>query len=200
MNAFRLILVFAITAIVATAQTKLPESTTAPNKPAPLDVLQRFYPSGAMGDGELGTKYMQIQDAWREKPHTAPTCVKVTYTPGPAGWCGLYWQNKPNNWGAKPGEDLSKQGFSRITFWARGETGNEIVEFKAGGIDADGKPNHDSFERTIGKASLTKDWKSYSILLDGQNLSSVIGAFCFAIAGTSNPAGATFYIDDVFYE
>ena len=53
-----------------------------------------------------------------------------TYTFGKKKWGGVYWQNKPDNWGHRPGNDYSGEGFTKITFWARGEKGNEVVEFK----------------------------------------------------------------------
>lgn len=185
---------------VAAFAQKIGPDNPAPRADAQIDVVQRYYSSGWMGDGKPGTQYLQLQDACTDKPHTPPNCVKVSYSPGPTGWAGIYWQNKPNNWGEEPGEDFSKEGFKFVTFWARGETGSEIVEFKVGGIQTGGKPYRDSFEKTMGKQSLTKDWKQYRIALSGTNLSSIIGVFCFSVAGTANPKGLIFYLDDIRYE
>ncbi len=166
----------------------------------PFDVLSRFIPAGWMGDGEMGATYIQFFDGWRKGPHSVPVCVKVTYTPGPKGWAGIYWQNKPNNWGDNPGKNLKKYGYSKITFWAKGEKSGEIVEFKAGGINAPGKISRDSFEVSTGKIVLEKEWKHYTIDLEGEDLSSVIGGFCWVASRSSNPDGLTFYLDDIYYE
>jgi hypothetical protein len=165
-----------------------------------LDVTALFVASGWMGDGEQGTKYIQLSEAWRKNPHSTPTCIKVVYSPGPNGFAGIYWQNKPNNWGDKPGENYSQAGYRKLTFWARGESGGEVVEFKAGGIDTPGKPYKDSFEVTTGKISLDSNWHSYTIDLENADLSSVIGGFCWVAARSASPKGLTFYIDDVYYE
>jgi hypothetical protein len=153
-----------------------------------------------MGDGEQGTRYVELSESWQENPHSKPICVKVVYKPGPKGWAGIFWQNIPDNWGSQPGEDFRKAGYRRITLWARGERGNEVIEFKAGGINAPGKTHRDSFVASAGKITLEKDWKRYVIDLDGKDLSSVIGGFAWTASSSANPDGATFYLDDVSYE
>ncbi|HZT61325.1 MAG TPA: hypothetical protein VFA21_22145 [Pyrinomonadaceae bacterium] len=165
-----------------------------------FDIAARFTASGFMGDGEQGRKYVQLLEAWTTNPHSTPNCIKVVYSPGPNGWGGVYWQNKPDNWGDQPGDDFSHEGYKKLTFWARGETGNEVVEFKAGGNNKPGKQYKDSFEASTGKVQLDKDWKQYTLDLGGENLSSVIGGFCWVAAASANPKGATFYLDDILYE
>ncbi|MGD2087155.1 MAG: hypothetical protein PVH61_13310 [Candidatus Aminicenantes bacterium] len=170
------------------------------NKPQPFDVLAKFYPSGWMGDGEKGTQYVQFLDGWKQGFYSAPVCVKVTYSPGPKGWAGIYWQNKPDNWGDKSDKNFKKYGYTQITFRVKGEKGGEIVEFKAGGIDAPGKKFKDSFEASTGRINLEKEWKQYTIDLEDEDLSCVIGGFCWVASKSANPDGVTFYIDDVYYE
>ena len=178
-----------------------PAQARQSQSPKPLfDIAARFTASGSMGDGEQGTKFIQLMEAWKDKPHSAPACIKVVYSPGPNGWGGIYWQNKPDNWGDKPGEDFSHAGYKKLTFWARGETGDELIEFKAGGINAPGKQYRDSFEISAGKIQLEKEWKQYTLDLERKNLSSVIGGFCWVAAKCANPNGATFYLDDIGYE
>lgn len=166
----------------------------------PFDIGQKFTASGWMGDGEFGAKYIKLNEGWKENPYSKPTCIRIEYHPGIHEWGGFYWQNKPDNWGNLPGENFSKMKFKKITFMARGENGDEIVEFKAGGINADGKKYKDSFEVTTGKINLEKDWTKYTMELKGMNLSSVIGGFCWVASSSTNPDGAIFYLDDIFYE
>lgn len=176
------------------------QQTQAQSQQSRFDVAAMFTASGWMGDGQQGTKYIQLMEAWKDKPHSVPSGIKVVYSPGPSGWGGIYWQNKPDNWGDKPGEDFSQAGYKKLTFWARGETGDEVVEFKAGGINAPGKPYKDSFEVSTGKVQLDKEWKQFTLNLAQKNLSSVIGGFSWVAAKSANPEGATFYLDDIFYE
>lgn len=182
-------LLFSITLGIGTALSQEPNS---------IDILTQFYATGWMGDGELGTTYVNLTEASEDTPHSEPYCVKIEYIKfGNDGWAGIYWQNEPDNWGEEPGENLSKHGFQAIVFWARGAKGGEIVEFKAGGINTPGKKYKDSFKVGLGKIALQKEWKRYVIDLKGEDLSSVIGAFCWVANRPSNPKGLTFYLDDI---
>lgn len=165
---------------------------------APFEVSNYFYPSGWMGDGEEGEKYIQLNDQWRENCHSAPTCVRITYCPNKKGWAGIYWQYPDGNWGDSPGRRI--KGARRLTFWARGERGRELVQFKAGGISAQGKKYHDSFEIAIAPVEFTQEWQRYEIDFTGADLSSVLGAFAWTANRSGNLEGLTFYLDDIRYE
>lgn len=155
-----------------------------------------FIVSGWMGD----YKDITFNDAWTENPHSGASCIKIIYTNQASNgvrWAGIYWQNPANNWGSKKGGfDLT--GATKLTFWARGENGNErIEEFKMGGI---GGEYPDSDAAGIGPVILTKEWKQYTIDLRGKDLSYVSGGFCWSTNLDSNANGATFYLDDIVYE
>jgi hypothetical protein len=176
-----------------------------PSKPAPppktLDVVARYSASGGMGDATNQTTYVQMDLASRDHPRNPNgDCVKVKYTIGPARWAGFYWLNKPDNWGSRKGDDLSQGNYSKVSFWIRGETGREKVEFKAGGVQDEKLPNKDSFEVSTGTIRLSKEWQHEEIDLRGQNLSSVIGLFCWVASGDANSEGVTFYLDSIEYQ
>jgi hypothetical protein len=88
-------------------------------------------------------------------------------------------------------------GAKRLTFWARGEQGDEVVSFQFGLLGAD-KRYHDTAKGQVEKARLTTDWKQYSIDLAGADLSRIITGFAWVVGGRGKPV--TFYIDDVRYE
>jgi len=168
---------------------------------APVNIQNLFTPSGWMGDGEYGKKYVQFSGKETDNPHSAPTAIKVSYRFGQKNWAGIYWQNLPDNWGQKPGNNYSGSGLSKVTFWARGQTGSEVVEFKSGGIDAEGKPYRDSYTATTGKVELGRDWKQYQIPLVNMDLSSVIGGFSWVASADYNQGETvTFYLDDIVLE
>ena len=169
---------------------------------SPLSIQNLFTASGWMGDGEYGRKYIDIDGANEEKPFTPPDSIKITYTFGANRWAGIYWQNKPDNWGDRPGNDYSKKGFKRISFWARGSTGKEVIEFKAGDIYNAKKTHHDSFAVSTGRVKLSKEWKKYEMDLSTSDISSVIGGFCWIASKDYNRQlnDVTFYIDDIVYE
>jgi len=155
-----------------------------------------YIPSGWMGD--YGDIKMNLNS--KDNPHTGKTCMKFTYTAQGkqgANWAGVFWQNPANNWGEKKGGyDLT--GATKLTFWARGEKGDErIMEFKFGGL---GGSYPDSDSVGIGPIDLTPEWKQYTIDLIDADLSYVNGGFCWATNADSNPEGAVFYLDDIRYE
>ena len=162
------------------------------HRPRP-PVLQLWQRSGDYGDIKFNDKHM-------DNPHSGTTSVQIVYTNAAtqgARWAGIYWQNPPNNWGTRPGGyDLT--GAKKLTFWARGEKGGErIEEFKIGGITGE---YADSDVAGIGPVVLTTEWQQFTIDLEGKDLSSISGGFCWATNLDVNPDGATFYLDSIRYE
>lgn len=170
----------------------------------PFDMSSYFFPSGWMGDGASKTaKYLDVNTAYRAKARSGDTdglCIRISYKRGPKNWAGVYWQYPDGNWGKWPGRTIT--GAHRITFWAAGEHGDEVAEFKSGGIsDPDQQlPYHDSYEASLGRIRLTAEWTLHAISLEHQNLSNVIGAFACSISGDANPTGAVIYLDDITFD
>jgi hypothetical protein len=160
-----------------------------------FDIGEEFIASGYMGDIDN----VEVFSSHREKPHSAPLCYMFRYKPGKLGWAGLYWQNTPDNWGDTIGINFSDRHFTKIVFWAKGETGTEMIEFKAGGINK--KRFKDSFTVTSipRRIPLTVNWVKYEIVLSGLDLSSVIGGFAWVASTKDNPNGVTFYLDDIIF-
>ena len=155
-----------------------------------------FIPSGWMGDyGDIS-----IDDASREDPADGKTCFKITYHAGVSqglGWAGIYWQTPENNWGDKSG-GFNLSGVKRLTFWARGARGNEVIgEFKVGGIRGE---NEDSGSARIGPITLSKEWTHYAINLTDADLSHIVGGFAWAASYHDNPNGMVFYLDEIRFE
>ncbi len=160
------------------------------------DKAHQCYPSGWMGDyGDLRVNVKEMTN-----PHSAPSCAKISYTAkgkNGAGWAGIYWQQPANNWGtANAGYNLT--GAKRLTFWARGEKGNEVInEFKVGGVQGE---YADTDVAGIGPVKLTNTWKQYTIDLAGKDLSRIAGGFCWAASADENPDGFAIYLDDIMFE
>jgi len=159
-------------------------------------IKNHYIPSGFMGDyGDV-----RIEKASKETPYAGDTCIKTTYSAKSsqgAGWIGIYWQNPANNWGdIDGGFDLSKA--TKLTFWAKGVKGGErIEEIKIGGIMGNFP---DSDTASIGPVILTNEWQQYTIDLNGKDLTSISGGFCWVTNVDVNPEGATFYFDEIKYE
>jgi len=164
-----------------------------------------YIPSGWMGDnasadsqGTRGDIYMNDQSA--ENPHSGTTCIKIIYTAKKSkgqGWSGIYWQNPANNWGSKKGGfDLT--GMTKLTFWARGAKGGEIIQkFMVGGIKG---TYPDTANIEIGPIELTDTWRQYTINLAGRDLSYISGGFGWVTTSDLSPEGCVFYLDDIKFE
>jgi len=170
-----------------------------------LDALA--IPAGWMSGAGAPEPFINLE-AGADCP-TGASCSRFTYSPG-GSWGGVYWWSlECGESGAEEAWDrvragtcginvLEAGGFStiyRLTFWARGERGGEVVEFKIGGTDVSPKPG-----RSTGKVSLESDWKPYEIDLEGLDLTNAIGLFLWIATDMDNPEGATFYLDSVQFE
>jgi len=181
--------------------TLFAEDATPSTQKLPFSVYSdqgdHFVPAGWMGDsGDL-----TFNDHFKVNPGQGAKCIQVKYSGKAAGgqkWSGIYWQEPANNWGATKGAGFNLTGAKKIKFMARGDKGGEMVEFKAGGISSGDFP--DSFKAEAPITTLTAEWKEYEIDLSGQDLSHVIGGFCFALNKDHNSDGATFYLDNIRYE
>lgn len=161
-------------------------------------VTDRFISSGWMGDGESGSEFLSLDPALDDDSSEGPIAFKMVYrSGGPQKWAGIYWQNRPNNWGEYAGEDLSD--FQCLTFRAKGISGREVVEFKSGGIEALGREFRDSFEVTTGRVTLSTDWKSFSLDLSDSDLSSVIGGFAVILTAQPGRSEIGLVVDDVIF-
>lgn len=155
-----------------------------------------YIPSGWMGDvGDI-----KLNDQSADNPHSGTTSMQFTFSAKKTqgqGWAGVYWQNPANNWGSKKGGfDLT--GMNKLTFWARGAKGGEVIQkFVVGGVKGT-YPDTATIE--MGPVELTDTWKQYTINLVGKDLSYISGGFGWVTTADLNPNGAVFYLDDVKYE
>jgi hypothetical protein len=147
--------------------------------------------SGWMGDAAN----IAMDEKLTDHPHSGKTCMKCQFKAG-NGFGGIVWQSPANDWGEQPGGyDLT--GAKKLTFWARGENGGELVDFKLGVIGAD-KPHHDSASAELKDTTLTKEWKQYTIDLTNKKLTDIKTGFVWVVGAKGEPV--TFYLDDIRYE
>jgi len=162
------------------------------------DPANHYVPSGYMGD----TRAITMNQTWTRQPHDGTTCIQVKYrgpVPHGHGWAGVYWQNPAHNWGTVPGPaGYNLSHAIRLTFWVRGTTGHERIQFLVGGIT--GK-HGDSLRPGVKTRVLTlsRSWRQVTITLAGQNLTHIIGGFGWVASTQQDPHGATFYLDDIIY-
>ncbi len=158
------------------------------------DDSKGFVPSGFMGHSSLNPDF-----ACAENPKSGATCIKINFPTVSGEWAALSWQHPANNWGEKDG-GLDLTGAKKLSFWARGAKGGEVVSFNIGGDSAEAAklPFPNSAKADLGKVTLEKDWKEYSIPLAGLNLSRIVYGFTFIVIAGAEPA--YFYLDEIRYE
>lgn len=150
-----------------------------------------YVPTGWMGE----TKQIALAADCATRPHGGKTCIRAEFKSA-SGWGGVVWQHPGNNWGERPG-GWNLTGSKRLTFWARGERGDEVVSFQFGLVGSD-KRYHDTAKGELQNVRLTKDWQEFSLDVSGDDLSRILTGFAWVVAGQGKPV--TFYLDDVRYE
>ncbi len=152
---------------------------------------QNYIPAGWMGDATA----IKLDPACPDVPHTGKTCMRCDFT-ATKGWGGVVWQNPDHDWGDRGGGfDLT--GAQRITFWARGAKGGEVVSFLFGIIPKE-KHFFDTGSAHLDKVALTREWKQYTIDAHGQDLTRIKTGFVWTLASGGEPV--TFYLDDIQWE
>jgi hypothetical protein len=193
---------------------------------AQMDGFQRrFYVStdvSAAGDHfhayakfEDQTAPVTIDGSSTTLPHSGATCIRNSFDANagqPFG--GWMFQNgqltgsqraPQSNFGEIPDAGVILSGSVTLTFWARGEKGGEVVDFFVAGVGyadpSDPKkataPYPDSSPAIHLPVRLTRTWRPYRIVLTRADLSYVLGGFGWGCSAAQNPAGATFYLDDI---
>ncbi|TSA13532.1 MAG: hypothetical protein D4R79_05295 [Comamonadaceae bacterium] len=150
-----------------------------------------YAPSGWIGD----FKDIKMDDGCDTRPHSGKTCLRFEYSE-PGEWAGVVWQDPVNDWGDQPG-GWNLTGAKKLTFWARGVKGGEIVCFKFGILGLD-KKYSDSATGAINDIKLTKEWKAYHIDLDGKDLTRIKSGFVWTLRGQGGPV--VFFLDDIRFE
>jgi hypothetical protein len=178
--------------------------TSANGKPAKLplvvyseaeDASATYIPSGWMGNA----KDLKLDPASKDRPKSGATCIRVEYS-GTKDWCAVAWQNPAQDWGDKRGGyDLT--GAKRLVFDARGETGGEEVTFGFGTIGKE-KRYYDTAKRSLGKVTLTREWKEISLSLGDikspDDLTRIKTGFLFSVASNGKPV--VFHLDNIRWE
>jgi hypothetical protein len=171
-----------------------------------LDALA--IPAGWMANGRNPSDFISLGRG--EQCRTGSPCLRITHRAG-AGWAGIFWwpeacgpTGDEQFWrNARSGVcavNLGKiggfaQGHAKLSLWARGQRGGEVVSFKVGSHDLLPTP-----ACSAGRLRLETDWKRYEIDLTTADLTRMVGLFAWTAADVDNPDGATFYLQDIQFE
>jgi hypothetical protein len=177
--------------------------TLLPGDPAPVvDVPFVVYSDAGNKEtysstGRMGNKgALQLDESWNTEPHSGTTCIYVRYSDS-GDWVTAAWQHPAQNWGEVAGGfDLSKA--RKLTFWAKGESGGEKVNFMVGMEQSQNAVSRDSLRTSTGVIRLKKEWKKYTIPIEEFDRSRLITGFLFGIEGQGKPV--VFCLDDIQFE
>lgn len=197
--------------------TLAPSPTVTPTLPPPspspataavrLDALA--IPAGWMSGGGTPGSFIGLESGVGTC-YTGADCVKFTYRRG-SGWGGIMWWPPacgpdgvdPASWqNAKNGTCSvniyaisTLRTVERITFWASGAQGGEVIEFKVGATDIAPSPG-----RSMGRVTLQSSWQQYQLGLKGMDFTSAASLFTWIATDDSNSQDAVFYLDDIQFE
>ena len=143
-----------------------------------------------------------MNENWTENPYSGKSCIRCEVDTGGLDWGGWLFLNgyllegetvpKLND-GSRAGEGLDLTGATALRFYARGETGSEVVEFFTAGFGYDGEwgtPLVDypdtAKKQSLGFLQLTTEWTEYTIPLGNLDLSSIVCGFGYVCSGTQD--------------
>lgn len=156
----------------------------------PYNIFDQFIPSGYMGD----TKNIIVKKNYKDSSQPDSLCTKISYSPGQEGWGGVYWQYPADNWCKKRGKNLSASGYTKATFWVKGERGGEEVKFRVGHDCGDSFVSEEITRR------LNTKWEKVTINFEKADLSNITGAFCWVADSKTNEGNVVFYLKDAQFE
>jgi len=162
----------------------------------PLAVYSDSFPQPWASSGWMGShEALTIETEYQVLPQSGDACMKI-YCKAPFGWVGVAWQNPANDWGDLAG-GYNLSGAKKLTFWAKGEMGNELIDFGVGLLNSD-KKFYDSGKAELKNVKLKKEWKKYTINLKGKDLSRIKTPFYWISEGSNH--SMAFYLDDIYFE
>ncbi len=165
----------------------------------------------------FGTDVSLVHDMdenWTENVYAGDSCIRCQVDTTPGDWGGWLFLNgylpdgetvpRLNN-GEQQDAGLDLTGATELRFFAKGETGNETVEFFTLGFGYDGETGERLVEypdsaakRSLGSVHLTREWQEYVIDVSRADLSYICCGFGFVLSGSGGEtAENVFYLDEI---
>ncbi len=161
--------------------------------------LNRFEASQRVGDNYTDLSFNENYQSDPVDPERL-SFVQIVYTPSQFQYSvGVrWWKDRAEV------SRLSLTGFDiscakRLTFWAKGKKGTEVVQIRIGGVTNNPR---DSLQPPVstGFMRLTKNWQQYTIDLTNKDLTKVFVGFAVEITKEHNPKGAVVFFDEIKFE
>lgn len=137
----------------------------------PMEVRDTFKNLEKTGDAKIKDSLLQIDTDFVDPDNHCEFCYRIEFTPGSTGKGGFVMK-------ADKAFDLSEA--NRIAFFAKGETGKETVQFKAGGKEnragVDTSPGLAKFAFTSESTKLKNDWQLIEMDISDKDLKRITHA------------------------
>ena len=164
--------------------------------------------------GKYGDLVKDMNEDERDNAYSGTSCIRCQIDTKGTDWGGWMFLNgylmpgetQPHlNDGKQDNAGLDLSGADALRFYAKGESGGEVVEFFTLGFGYDGEhgnrlvPYPDSAKKqSLGFVTLSNQWTEYVIDLNGLDLSYVCCGFGFVCSGTkTGNASNVFYLDEI---
>jgi hypothetical protein len=142
----------------------------------PLDVKENFRLIEKTGDARNRPSSLSIEEAFVDPDEHCEYCFKIEFEPGVIGRAGAI---------LKSDKAKNIQDAERMVLFARGESGTEVVRFKAGGkITGNVNGAEPEYAFTSKNVRLDKEWQRFEIDLSAVDLSRITHAFEYEIVGS----------------
>ncbi len=174
----------------------------------PAQGARYWIPSGWMPDGGGISFNDSFEGDNYLRPHSGRTCIKFGFYATQRDWVGIYWLYEGRWEPQSPAPNIftllniKKGARVRLKLFARGQTGGESVQFKAGGISKGKYPDSLTPVVETPYIRLTNQWQEYTLDLTTRDLTNLVGGFCVVLDRFHNPNRneVWFYLDDIVIE
>ena len=169
----------------------------------PLAIDYHFKLEEKVGDAKEGSAYVQVDEDFIDSENHCEFCTRIEFVSGPQGEAGLAYVLD---------NALDFSNAKSVTFFAMGEKGGEKVKFKVAGkkldklgVKADevlrpGPFKEHKFALTTGEVSLDKDWRKYTVDLNGVDLTGITHPFGIEMSSSKATGNQVFYIKHIIYD
>jgi hypothetical protein len=141
---------------------------------------------------------ISLRLADRENPAGGSTTVRVDVDFRGRPWCGVAVSSRPDYWGRVDGPAFDLSRTKALSFWARGETGDEVVQIRV--AIAGHEPFGDSARiPAVGTFRLSREWRRHRLVLSDLDLTRVITPFAFIVERRLNDPKVTFFLDEIHF-
>lgn len=180
------------------------------------DSANHFTQRAKIDDGNSDFVF-DMNENWQGDPYSGSSAIEVRVKTAGNSWGGWLFLNgylpkgetvPQLSFGEINGAGENLSGATQLIFEARGSVGGEVVEFFTAGLGYNGETNarmaefpDSSTKISLGFVTLTPDWQTYIIDLDGVDLTSIGCGFGFVLSGVkSGNTESVFYLDEIRFE